>query len=310
MMRLSLLGIVLSLANAAPVNGAKSSAGQPRASIYFRAQVLLDRAHFSPGEIDGFAGENMRAALREFQHAKGLPQTGQLNSRTSRALESGMESVPTTVAYVLTEKDAAGPFVKIPTDMMEQAKLPALGYQSVKEELGEKFHSSPKLLTRLNPGKTFSRAGEEIQAPNIRTDLPPPAATIVVHKSKRVVEALDADGTIIAAYPATMGSQHDPLPLGSWKVTHIVHNPVFYYNPDLFWNAPDADTKAELKPGPNNPAGVVWIGISKEHYGIHGTPEPAVVGHVESHGCIRLTNWDALELSQIVKPGTPTLLKE
>jgi lipoprotein-anchoring transpeptidase ErfK/SrfK len=210
----------------------------------------------------------------------------------------------------VTEKDIAGPFVKIPTDMMDQAKLPALGYQSAKEGLGEKFHVSPKLLTRLNPGKTFSSAGEEIKVPNIHTDLPPAAASIVVYKSKRVVEALDADGAIIAAYPATMGSQHDPLPLGSWKVTHIVHNPVFYYNPDLFWNAPDADTKAELKPGPNNPAGVVWIGISKEHYGIHGTPEPALVGHAESHGCIRLTNWDALELSQIVKPGTPTLLKE
>jgi lipoprotein-anchoring transpeptidase ErfK/SrfK len=115
---------------------------------------------------------------------------------------------------------------------------------------------------------------------------------------------------VIAEYPVTSGSQHDPLPIGNWRVTVISLHPVFHYNPDLFWNAPEADEKAKIQPGPNNPVGVVWIGISKEHYGIHGTPEPSLVGHAESHGCVRLTNWDAAELAKIVTVGTPVVFKE
>jgi lipoprotein-anchoring transpeptidase ErfK/SrfK len=212
--------------------------------------------------------------------------------------------------YTLTEDDIGGPFPTIPADLTEQANLPALGYQSPTEELAEKFHVNPKLLSRLNPGKDLSKAGEEIRVPNIRQDIPSKAAKVVVSKSKHTVEAMDASGKVIAEYPATIGSQHDPLPIGDWKVTHITRNPIFYYNPDLFWNAPSSDAKATIQPGPNNPVGVVWIGLSKEHYGIHGTPEPSLVGHAQSHGCIRLTNWDASELAQIVGPGTPAILKE
>jgi lipoprotein-anchoring transpeptidase ErfK/SrfK len=198
----------------------------------------------------------------------------------------------------------------IPKDLMEQAKLPALDYQSPLEALGEKFHTNPMLLSRLNENQDFSHAGVEIKVPNVRADVPPKAAKITVSKSKHWLEALNSAGRVIAEYPTTSGSQHDPLPIGSWKVTRITPSPVFYYNPDLFWNAPEADSKATIQPGPNNPAGVVWIGLSKEHYGIHGTPEPSLVGHAESHGCIRLTNWDAAELAKILTPGTPVILKE
>jgi lipoprotein-anchoring transpeptidase ErfK/SrfK len=150
----------------------------------------------------------------------------------------------------------------------------------------------------------------EIQTPNIHYDAPAQAATVTVSKSKQTVEALDAAGKVLAEYPATIGSVHDPLPIGAWKVTHIKHDPIFFYDPNLFWNASGSDTQAKIQPGPNNPVGRVWIGLSKEHYGIHGTPEPSLVGHTQSHGCIRLTNWDAGELAQMVRPGTPTILKE
>ena len=149
-------------------------------------------------------------------------------------------------------------------------------------------------------GTLISSPGVEIQVPNIREDVPPKAAKVVISKSKHLLEALNAAGRVVAEYPTTSGSEHDPLPLGNWKVTRVTPHPVFFYNPDLFWNAPESDAKAKIQPGPNNPAGVVWIGISKEHYGIHGTPEPSLVGHAESHGCIRLTNWDAAELAKIV----------
>jgi lipoprotein-anchoring transpeptidase ErfK/SrfK len=276
---------------------------------YLRLQVLLDRAHFSPGEIDGVPGENTRQALRAFRASHALHEQSDLGPRTLKALE-GLEPAPTLVPYTVTEDDTRGPFVTVPNELMDQAALPALGYQSTLEALAEKFHVKPALLSRLNRGKDLSNPGVEIQVPNVSDDPPPKAAKIVVSKSRHTLEALNAAGRVIAEYPVTSGSQHDPLPIGNWKVTVISPLPVFHYNPDLFWNAPEADEKAKIQPGPNNPVGVVWIGISKEHYGIHGTPEPSLVGHAESHGCVRLTNWDAAELAKIVAVGAPVIFKE
>ena len=276
---------------------------------YLRLQVLLDRSHFSPGEIDGVSGENTRKALRVFRAARGLREVADFGPVTLRALE-GKSPVPTLVPYTLTEDDVRGPFVPIPADLMAQANLPALGFQTPEEALGEKFHISPALLKRLNQGKDLSNPGTQIQVPNLRQDVPPKASKIVVSKSKHWLEALGVSGRVIAEYPTTSGSQHDPLPMGNWKVTKVSPNPIFFYNPELFWNAPESDAKAKIQPGPNNPAGVVWIGLSKPHYGIHGTPEPSLVGHAESHGCVRLTNWDAAELAKIVTAGTNVIFRE
>lgn len=290
----------------APVDPA--AAKQAEFERLLHAQVLLDRARFSPGEIDGAYGSNMRQALNTFQAMRKLPVTGKLDDATWAALNA--DATPPLANYTLTQEDVAGPFRPIPNDMMEKSKLPALGYSSVLEGLGERFHASPTLLERLNPGKNFGRAGEQIVVPNVGGLAPlPRAAKVVVKDEAKVLQLYDAAGTLLAQYPASTGSEHDPLPVGTWKINGVHANPVYHYNPKLFWDAEPGDKKAKLQPGPNNPVGVVWIDLSKEHYGIHGTPVPGHVGKTESHGCIRLTNWSAADVAAAVAEGVEVVLQ-
>ena len=271
-----------------------------------RAQVLLDRAHFSPGEIDGTFGDNSVRAAAAFDAANGLDAAVPVSAATWRALDR--DARPVVVPYQITAEDVAGPFLPIPDDMMEKAKLPSMPYSSSLEELAERFHASPGLLEKMNPGARFDAAGTTISVLDVDRPPLPKAATIRVSEGDLSVTALDDTGRVVARFPATVGSEHDPLPLGSWKITGVGRNPVFHYNPDLFWDADAKDSKTTIPAGPNNPVGVVWIDLSKPHYGIHGTAEPSAIGRSESHGCIRLTNWDALDLAQLVVPGTPAEL--
>jgi lipoprotein-anchoring transpeptidase ErfK/SrfK len=276
-----------------------------------RAQILLARAHFSCGQIDGDFGSNLQKTVSAFQEDRHLPVSGAVDVNTWAALNA--DKAPLLIQYVVTADDEKGPFVQIPHDMMQQAKLPYLGYSSPLDELSERFHSSPELIKALNPNADFSKAGETLTAPNVLV-MPPggpgSAARVVVSKTESSVRAYDAQGKLLAFYVATIGSEHDPLPIGDWKILGVSHNPVFHYNPNLFWDAKATDEKATIHAGPRNPVGLVWIDLSKPHYGIHGTPDPSLIGHTFSHGCIRLTNWDAVELAGMVKPGTEAVLKE
>jgi lipoprotein-anchoring transpeptidase ErfK/SrfK len=272
-------------------------------------QVTLDKAGFSPGEIDGKLGKNTLRALEAYEGARG--------HKATPAENGGLRE------YTLTKEDVAGPFTKVPADMMEKAKLKALNYASALEMLGERFHIKPELLRQINPGRTFV-AGETIKVPDVE-DTPMPDGrpegqavgtsfagnvTVYVSKSRSSLQVLDNQGNVVFRAPVTTGSEKDPLPLGTWQVTGVSRNPIYNYNPALFWDADPQHAKARVAPGPNNPVGVVWIDLSKEHYGIHGTPEPGRISYSESHGCVRLTNWDALRVAALVDKGTPVIFIE
>jgi lipoprotein-anchoring transpeptidase ErfK/SrfK len=273
-----------------------------------QTQVMLDRAGYSPGEIDGTMGTSTKRALEAFTK----------NGGKADALPADA-----VTAFKITDQDAAGPFTPIPEDMMEKSRLSSLGYASLIEALGERFHTSPALLKRMNPAAKFA-AGEEIQVPNVagtvqpvgpprgrQSDASSPAVTtVIVRKATSDLVVSDGAGHVLMYAPVTTGSQHDPLPIGEWKVTGVQKDPKFHYNPDLFWDAEPSHAKATIPPGPNNPVGVVWVDISRPHYGLHGTPEPSTVGKTSSHGCVRLTNWDAQKLASLVRPGTKVVFAE
>ncbi len=326
---------------------ANTSPAEPRPVM--QAQVVLDRLGFSAGVIDGEVNRSFANALTAFQEARGLPVTGALDEATAQAL-APWSNIPATRVVTIPEAWGTITFAALPEGAAAQAKLTQLGYESMAEKLAERFHTTPEVLALLNPQRqpegaasaspaatpaaaTTLTPGQQIRVPNIGADAIDPAqvkkpdwldtlrslgvgtnqpevARIVVDESDGWLRAYDAADKLVAGFTVTTGSKYDPLPIGDWKVKGVAYNPPFAYNPELFWDVDDSLEKQHLPPGPNGPVGVVWIDLSKDHYGIHGTPQPALIGRTESHGCVRLTNWDAARLALMVSGRTKVVFRK
>lgn len=299
----------------------------------FHAQVLLSAHAFSPGVIDGKKGESFQLSLRSFQRARGLEPTGELDNATRRELLQANR--PSTVMVRLGPDDVRSQYVyPFPEDPEKQAELKFLGYRNMLEKVAERYHTTPDTIVALNGPDKLIGLGQVLRLPNVAPTSrdysgvqgngavalnalnvdgrQPQGDYVVVDKSEGVLKVYQGeptidegeagDGRLIAAFPVTMGSKQYPLPIGRWKATTYAFLPPFHYQPELL-EKPKSDEELRLPPGPNSPVGVAWLDLTKEHYGIHGTPEPQTIGRAESSGCIRMTNWDVLRLARMMKPG-------
>ena len=277
--------------------------GKGQFPVYARAHVMLNNAHASPGAIDGTSGKNTLKAIASFQQMNGIKATGALTQETWDALVAHQDGKPAYVEYTITAADLKGPYAKsIPHDYALQSKMKGLYYTRVSEMLGEKFHMDEGFLKKLNPKATFNKVGEKIIVTNIRNELPENIHLIVAHKGAKQLYLFNAQNQMVGSFPATIGSSDTPSPTGTYKVTGVAPNPWYSYSPSSFVQGKNLKPLS-LPPGPNGPVGNIWIGLSKKSFGIHGTPNPSAISKTASHGCIRLTNWDANDLGKKVKSG-------
>jgi lipoprotein-anchoring transpeptidase ErfK/SrfK len=281
-----------------------------------RVQILLDRALFSPGIIDGRWGKNTEKAVYWLQRREGIPATGRVDRRTyERLVRLAGSPQQMAVQHRLTADDISGPFVEIPEDIYARAEMECMCYETLAEKLAEMFHTSPEMLAQLNPGVDLNslRAGSTIQAPNVRgSDAArgTQVAKLVISDGGHYVHAMDASGRILFHFPSTLGSDYAPSPTGDFRITTIAEDPTWHYQPDLLTGVPDWKEPAVIPPGPNNAVGVVWMELSKPHYGVHGTSAPETIGYATSHGCVRLTNWDASFLAKRIEAGVPVQFRD
>jgi lipoprotein-anchoring transpeptidase ErfK/SrfK len=293
-----------------PLGGAVSGP-----SVY-RVQILLDRAFFSPGMMDGYWGKNTAKAVYFFQQREGLRTTGRVDSATyDKLAEVAGRPEQLVRPHTLTAEDVKGPFQPLPDSIYDQAKQDCTCYETLTEKLTELFHTTPELLGKLNPGVDLNTltAGQTLNVPNVRdpnAKAQGQVAELAVSGRGSYLHALDSSGRILYHFPSTLGGTYEPSPQGEFKVMRVTKNPWWHFQPALLEKVPDDRPDAKIPPGPNNAVGLVWMTLSAPHYGIHGTKSPETIGYATSAGCVRLTNWDVLFLADKVERNTPVRFRD
>lgn len=274
---------------------------EPSDPFIVRLQILLDRAHFSPGAIDGHDGDNLSKAIRAYELTHGLPVDGRPDPELWAKLSADQGKA--TRSYAITRDDLTKQryVKKAPSDYGKLARLKWIGFTGLSEMLAERFHLDEAFMKRLNPGADFEREGQRLIVPDVGTEPETRVARIEVDRGEGELRAYAGDGALVLAAPATIGSSDTPSPEGSMKVLGSFPNPHYIYDPKKNFQQGRNTRKLTLKPGPNGPVGSMWIDLSKPTYGIHGTPEPSKISKTNSHGCVRLTNWDAEALGRLVE---------
>ncbi|MBI4718783.1 MAG: murein L,D-transpeptidase [Planctomycetes bacterium] len=267
-------------------------------------QIALERVGLSPGVIDGTIGSKTRLATREFQRVQGLPMTGGLDSRTAEAL--GVDPDAALGTYTVQPEDFhdIGP---VPEGWEARSKLRRLGYESLTSALAEKFHCSRALLRQLNPKRDLDRlvAGDVVVVPAVPQRPPAPRGELLhVDLNNKVIRVLNRQQQIVGLFHCSVAAKKAKRPSGEAAVVGITPNPTYTFDPKMWPEVKNVTRKLLIPPGPRNPVGLCWIGLNLPGYGIHGTPHPELIGKTGSHGCFRLTNWDALRLAQMVRVGT------
>ena len=293
------------------INDASYSGGslpEGQSAIVARIQVLLDRHHSSPGVIDGYAGENLAKATRGFERMHDLPVDGVMDEKVWAELAG--TSRPAIVRHKITGEDRSRIVPPLPEDYSKLAERDWLGYTSVAEKIAERFHMDLEFLRALNPDVDFFKAGAEIWVASPGEDADATVKRVAADKSNQQLLAFGGDDQLVAAYPVTIGSDDLPSPSGTHEVTAIATEPTYSYRPDKNFVQAANTEPLVLPPGPNGPVGLVWIDLSKPTYGIHGSAEPDLIDKTFSHGCVRMTNWDALELAALISVGVPVQFKE
>jgi lipoprotein-anchoring transpeptidase ErfK/SrfK len=282
------------------------------ASDILHLQILLDAARYGPGIIDGRWSENTLFAMRAFRESQRLPDRDTVDAEVLRRLVAATGRRDPLTRYRITAADVRGPYRALPRSVYAQAHLDCMCYRSIIEMLGERFHTSAEVLRRLNPDVDLARlaAGTTLLVPNVaRAPLPAPLARVEIDRGEGSVRGWSAKGKLLFWLPSTVGSPELPSPHGPLAVQSIERDPRYHYDPRVLRDVPASRPDAVLAPGPNSPVGVLWAQLSRPHVGIHGAPDPELVGYAQSHGCVRLTNWDARWIAGLLRPGMPAVFR-
>ena len=299
---------------AAPTEGSRAAApatDQPITSA-LELQVELHRHGFSCGSIDGVAGAQTAAALRAVQRAAGITDTGNLDAATRQYVRL---TAPALGEYRFTAIELAE-LHPVPDTWLGKSQMTAMNYGSALELVAERFHAHPDLIRRLNPNINWSAVlpGTKVVVPAAdHVVVSGTAAQVVISLGAHELEVVDSLSRVIAHFPVSIARMAEKRPVGELHVTVVIPNPDYTFDPDMFPESAEGKALGRpllIPPGPRNPVGLVWIGLDRPGYGIHGTPAPENIGRTESHGCFRLANWDAITLEGIVHVGMPVMVDE